>query len=306
MATTPRGSYEREFAYPVENQGPVLPLTIVRRISWGAVFAGVAVILALQLLLTLLGLGIGLATLDPASGDTPEASSLGIGGGVWALIVTGLSVLIGAWVAGRLAGSPTRTDGMLHGVVTWAAATMLAVYFITSTAGSILGTTFSTLGSAVQAVGQGAQSLTSGAMQVLPDEIRSQAERLFQRAPDAAAQAQQQAQQAQQATGTTSTVDAVRRVVSGVQEGASPQDRDAAINLIAQQAGIPREEAERRLNEFQTAYRNYAQQARQSADAAADAASKASFAAFIALVIGIVLGAIGGAMGTPRELYTTT
>ena len=52
-----------------------------RRISWGAVLAGVIIVLIVQLLLSLLGVGIGASTIDPMQGDTPRASTLGIGAG---------------------------------------------------------------------------------------------------------------------------------------------------------------------------------------------------------------------------------
>ena len=158
-------------------------------------------------------------------------------------------MFLGAWVAGRLAGQPSTTDGMLHGVVTWAAATLVAIYLLSTAIGGLVGGAFGALGSAAQALAQGGQSLASGAMQVLPGDIRGQAERLFRRRPRPRPGQAQQA--TQQAAGGGSTVDAVQRIVRGVQDGASPQDRDAALNLIAQQAGVPRDEAERRLNEFQ-------------------------------------------------------
>ena len=54
---------ERETIYPNR------PLTggsdLIKRISWSAVFAGVLVAIVTQMLLTLLGLGIGLGTIDP-------------------------------------------------------------------------------------------------------------------------------------------------------------------------------------------------------------------------------------------------
>lgn len=279
----------------------------VRRISWGAIVAGIVVVLVVQLAMMLLGLAIGASTIDPTTaGGTPEASSLGIGGAVWWLIATAVSVFAGAWVAGRLAGMPTRTDGMLHGVVTWAAATLIGLYLLTSTLGGILGGAFGALGNAAQAIGQGGQSLAQTAMQVLPDDIRGQAEGLFQRAPDAAGAVQQQADQARQAAGGGSTTDALQRVVRGVQDGASPADRDAALNVISQQAGIPRDEAERRLNEFKATYAQYAQQAaqkaRETADAAASTVAQVSFWSVVALLLGAILAAFGGSMGTPRDL----
>ncbi|MGO4838011.1 PhnA-like protein, partial [Rhizobiaceae sp. 2RAB30] len=39
--------------------------TILNQVSWGAVFAGVVVALVVQVLLTILGIGIGIARLSP-------------------------------------------------------------------------------------------------------------------------------------------------------------------------------------------------------------------------------------------------
>ena len=41
---------------------------MINRVSWGAIFAGVVVGLVVQVLLTMLGLGIGVATLNPTNG----------------------------------------------------------------------------------------------------------------------------------------------------------------------------------------------------------------------------------------------
>lgn len=276
-----------------------------RRISWGAIIAGIVVVLVVQMLLMLLGLAIGAATVDPATADTPQAATLGTSGAVWWLVATAIAVFAGAWVAARLAAVPSRLDGSLHGLVTWAAATLLGIYLLSTTIGGLLGGAFGALGSAAQAVGQGGQSLASAAMQVLPDDIRGQAERLFDRAPAAADQAQQQVQEAQQAAGGGNLMESVQRVVRGVQDGASPQDRDAAVNVIAQQAGIPREQAEQRLTEFQGTYRHYAEQAeeqaRQAAQAAAAAVAQVSFWSVIALMIGAVLAGLGGSLGSRRD-----
>jgi hypothetical protein len=75
-----------------------------RQISWGAVFAGVAMVLAVQILLSMLGLGIGFSTVDPAqNGGTPSASSLSIGAGLWWGASYFLALVIGGHVAARLA-----------------------------------------------------------------------------------------------------------------------------------------------------------------------------------------------------------
>jgi len=307
MASASRSSIGGRDHYDTTIDRPHLSApAAVRRISWGAIIAGIAVTLAVQLLLTLLGLAIGASSIDPGAGGTPDATTFGTTTAIWWLITTAISIFAGAWVAARLAGMPTRTDSMLHGIITWAAATLLGVYLLTSTIGSLLGGAFGVLGNVASTVGQSASSLTQGALQVLPDDIRSQAEGLFDQAPAAAGQAQQQADQARQAAGGGSSTDAIQRVVRGVQEGASPQDRQAAVNVIAQQAGIPPQEAEQRLNQFQGTYQQYttqaAEQARQAADATANTVSQVSFWSVLALLLGAILSAVAGAMATPRDL----
>ncbi len=285
------------------------PVGAIRRMSWGAVLAGVALTLVLQLLFSLLGVGLGLAAVDPATvgaaggaNDNPSASTFSLAAGIYWVVTSLIALFAGAWVAGRLAGMPNRTDGMLHGITTWSVATLLLFYLLTSTVGSLIGGAFNLVGGAAQSLAQGAQSLAGGVTQVLPDDLRAQAEGLFDRAQGAAAGT---GQEAQQATGTASTADAVRRVVASVREGAAPQDRQAAVNLISQQAGIPPEEAQRRLDEFQNTYRQTTAQAeqtaRETAQRTAETVSQGALWSVAALAIGLLAGAIGGRAGAPTE-----
>src|SRR5919202_3569073 len=67
-----------------------------RRITWGAIFAGVVITLAVQLLLSLLGLGVGLLTVEPTEpGGTPGASALGIGAGIWWTLSYMIALFVG-------------------------------------------------------------------------------------------------------------------------------------------------------------------------------------------------------------------
>jgi hypothetical protein len=56
---------------------------MLNRVSWGAVLAGIVTALVTQLILNMLGIGIGVATLDPAGGDNPQASTFSIAAGIW-------------------------------------------------------------------------------------------------------------------------------------------------------------------------------------------------------------------------------
>ena len=89
------------------------------RISWGAIFGGVVLVVAVQLLLSLLGAGTGLGTVNVNAGTTPDASSLGIGAGAWWIITSIIALAFGGYASAWLAGIELRWDGMLHGLITW-------------------------------------------------------------------------------------------------------------------------------------------------------------------------------------------
>src|SRR3984893_8073667 len=72
---------------------------IHRRISWAAILGGVILVVAVQLLLSLLGAGIGLGTVNTNLGSTPTASSLGIGAGVWWVGRRRIALWVGGYVA---------------------------------------------------------------------------------------------------------------------------------------------------------------------------------------------------------------
>ncbi len=144
-----------------------------KRIAWSAVFAGVLVAIVSQLLLTLLGLGIGLSTVDPVTEQNPTAG-LGIGSAIWYAISSLLSLFAGGWVAGRLAGSPQRFDGIIHGVLTWSLVTLITIYFLTTTIGSLIGGAGRLVGGLVRTAGSAAGSVASAAGPELGQAVKGE------------------------------------------------------------------------------------------------------------------------------------
>src|SRR5436190_14527572 len=86
------------------------------RISWGAICAGAVVALATQLVLTLIGGAIGLATLSPATGQSPSGTALGLGAAIWLVISSLISLFVAGYVAGLLGGT---FNGWRQGLATW-------------------------------------------------------------------------------------------------------------------------------------------------------------------------------------------
>ncbi|GGD26716.1 hypothetical protein GCM10011335_32260 [Aureimonas glaciei] len=285
----------------------------LRRISWGAIFAGAILTLVVQIMLALLGVGIGTATLDPAGNGSPDLSTLGSASGLWTMGTVLIATFVGALAAARLAGSPEKADGLLHGIITWATSTLVIVYLLTSGVSAVIGGTFGALGASVSSLTQAAGNLGPQSLSALPDGLEADARALLQRGEQqvdqAADAAQQQGQQAantaRQATGEPDLAKAVPEIVAGLAEGATPEQRQAAVTVISQQAGISQQEAEQRLTQFQATYNEAVEKAKVAADQAAETVSTASFASFVALLLGLIVAAVGGLVGRPRPRIAT-
>src|ERR1700712_1710836 len=134
------------------HMSPVTPTEDMRsimlnRVSWAAVLAGVVVALVVQLLLNLLGLGIGAASFSPVDNDNPSATTFSIGAGLWWTLSGILASFAGAYAAGRLSGKPKENTAAWHGLTSWALTTLVIFYLLSTTAGGVLGGPFNSLSS---------------------------------------------------------------------------------------------------------------------------------------------------------------
>ena len=143
------------------------------RVSWGAVLAGVMVALVTQLILNLIGIGIGAASFDPTSNANPSGSAFSVAAGIWWALSGILAALAGGYTAGRLSGRPTETSAPWHGLTVWAVTTLLVFYLLSTSVGAIVGGAFRTLGTvaggAAQTLGSTSQTaaLASSAFRVI-------------------------------------------------------------------------------------------------------------------------------------------
>ena len=311
------------------------------RISWGAVIGGVVLALVVQILLGMLGLGIGLSTVDPATGDTPSAQAFGIGAGVWWIVSSLLALFIGGWVAAHLAGNPQRTDGMLHGLLTWAVTTLVTLYLIATGLGTLIGGTASMLGSVASSATQAAASVAPEivgrvrgeleerdigledvrreALQILrqtrapelqPENVRDRAQETIGQLQTSASQAARAPATADEEAGTL-----IERVLRQARETVDAADRDALVNVVMARTGQSREQAQQTvqnwIDEYQAARTRVEQaaertaaQARETADRAAEAMSRAALWTFVGLLLAAIAAGLGGALGRPREVVT--
>ena len=274
------------------------------RIAWSAIFAGVVLVFAVELLLNSLGAGIGLGLVQPAGGGMPTSSSFGAGAGVWVLISTVMAFVFAGFVAGRLAGAPTRFDGALHGLVVWGLTLLLALYMLGAAAGGIIGGAFHLAGGAASLAGQGVQAAApqvASAAGVDDSTVQNQLQDYL--APVPADPSQMTPQEAQKAI-AKETPD----LLAGGDRAA--QARQRIIPIIAAQQHVGQDEAARRFDQGQARFLHDKQVAQakavQVAQASAAGASTASYVTFGALLIGAIAAAIGGLLAAPRATLTTT
>jgi hypothetical protein len=280
---------------------PAIPTEDVRtitrsKISWSAVFAGVVLALATQLVLNLLGMGIGAATLSPVTSDTPSATSLSIGAGIWFAISSILAALAGGYTAGRLAGIPNESIAGWHGLTTWALATLVIFYLLSSTLGGILGGAYrgmtNVLGGVANIVSSTAQTaaqIAGPSVSQMTDPLSSIEQSLRNAIPGNDPAALRDAALA-----------AMRAAVTGDQLQAA-EARERAAQAIARAQNISVEDARRQVQQYEQQYRQVVDQAKQKATQAADAAAKtmsrAGLFGFISLLLGAIAGWLGGRMG---------
>jgi hypothetical protein len=96
-----------------------------QRLWWSAVFGGTFFALGIMLILSLFGVAVGAA----ASGVQGVSQGVKIWAGIWSLVTVFSGFLAGGWLAARAAGSLSKFDGRIHGLVVWALGSVALFYF---------------------------------------------------------------------------------------------------------------------------------------------------------------------------------
>ena len=258
--------------------------TPVRGVSWSSILAGVTTAIAVQLLLNLLGMGVGAATINPQQGQPGQG--LAVGAAVWFVLSSIISLFVGGWVAARLSGTPNKKDGALHGFVTWALASLLLFYLLSTAIGSLVGGATSVLGQTASLAARGAAVVTPAATNVIAQATGVTPEQVQSEAGDIARDSNFQA------------------FVAGVVRNGQVtlQDRQALANLLVERRNMSMQEANATIDRWQAQIAQTAQQTKQTAahaeTTAASGVSKGAFGSFFALLLGLASAVAGSWVGT--------
>lgn len=286
-SSSPRsaGEYESARMSTAEDEART---AFINTVSWGAIFAGVILALVTQLILNMLGIGIGAASVGPATGDNPSASTISIGAAVWFAISGIIAALVGGYTAGRLCGRPNETAAEWHGVATWALSTLIVFALLSTAVGGVIG---------------GAYRAIAGSMSSVASVVGSTAPNLVREA-DPFSSIEQSLRTSlggeDPAALRDAAIAAMRAAVSGNQQDLQA-NREQAAQILARALKISADDARARVSQYEQQYRDVVDRARQTAVQAADTTAKAVSRGALLGAIGLLLGAlaswIGGRMG---------
>lgn len=286
-------------ATPAEDARSVL----LNDVSWGAVLAGVVVALVVQLLINLLGLGIGAASVTAAGGDNPSATTFSIGAGLWWTLSGILASFAGAYAAGRLCGKPKENTAAWHGLTAWALTTLVVFYLLSSAVGGVLGGAFSSISSAAGGLANTAGGAVQTAAQAAAPSLTKVSDPFgsIEQSVRGATSGQDPA------AAKDAAVAAVRAALTGDQAQAEAA-RNRAADALAKAQGISPDQAKQQVQQYEQQYRQAVASAKQQAQAAAEvtrkAVSRGALFGFLALVLGAVAAWFGGRMGAVQPTLT--
>lgn len=308
-----------------------LTAPLLKRISWSAIFAGVALAMVVSLILNLLGTAIGSASIDPLQEGNP-LDGLGKGSAIWVVVSGIFSLAVGGWIAGRLA----QREGALHGLLVWATSSLITLYLVSSAISGVVSSGLNLAGSGLSAAGSGIAQMApklgstvqdqlrqqginfdmndiqgeletamrqTGKPELNPDNVKQQAQETTQDAKQTAQNSAQNPQSSDEQLGSL-----LDRIKAKGDKAWDAADRQAMVNLIKARTGKSDQEANQMVDQaqqaYQQAYAKYQQlkadaehKAREAADVAAKRVSQASWLLLVTLIISGAVAALAGMMG---------
>ncbi len=272
-------------------------------VDWPAIIVGTVLATAVAFVLNTFGAAIGLSVMSPFERDGGVGTGFLIAVGLWIMWVTVSSVMVGAYVAGRMrkrAQDATSHEGEVrdgvHGVTVWAASLLLTGFIVAS------GLDTAARSGAEAISGGGGQGMTDGGTGAAEDYALN---KLLRLPPEAAASAPQ----GQAAEGRQALLDEFGAILAATTlrgDGDIAADDKAYMTAsIAARTGLDEQQATARVEELAASYR----QTLVAAQEAAEAARVASVVSAFLLAASLLIAAAGawwaaGTGGTHRDEET--
>ena len=260
-------------------------------VSWAAIFAGAVGGIALAIVLTSLGAGLGLTSISAWPNAGASATTFTISAGIGLIVIQWLASALGGFITGRLR---TKWTGLhthevffrdtAHGFLSWALATIVGTFLLAAVASLAAG---AGVRAASTAAGGAAQAATSAVSNYAVDGLfRSEH-----------ADASQNTQEV--------TAQATRILANGVRNGdVPPADRTYLAQIVASKTGLSQADAQKRVDDTIAGVKNAETKLRQAADATRKATANFAIFTALSLLIGAFVAMAAAAYGgSVRDEY---
>ncbi len=271
-------------------------------LCWQAIIGGTVAAIGIHVLLTLLGLGAGLAAFAPRTDADPVTHFNEGAAAVWSACA-----LVSLWFGGLIAGRYSRSwhSGFVHGILVWSLTLIITVLLLSKGTGMVLGGGLKALGESL-GIGTAAASSVVGnvgqeAGKRHGDELNSFVDEATQAIPTNGAP--RDLTRAKREVGF-----AVAKLFAPENEANFQDNRKAAIQAVAGSTHMNEADATKTVDDWIKSYNDLKteldhaktaaeQKARAAADEAARNLAVAATWAFFGLLLGLLVTAVGGICG---------
>jgi hypothetical protein len=291
--------------------------------SWGAIFAGSLVAIALSLVLMALGAGLGFASMSPWPNHGLSAGTFTMTAAIWLIVTQWVSSIFGGYITGRLRirWSGTHEHEIFfrdtaNGLVMWALSTVLVAAVATSFVSSVVGVGAKSVfgaaasgspgeppnGQAVNGQGAAASGLASSALAYGIDK-------LFRPSgaggasgdsggPSPTSPSQGAGGAAAGNLGADPRATARHIIVNDLETGGFPEaDRAYLVRLVASHTGLAEADAQKRVNHLIDSANAAEAKVKAEADVARKEGAEVAIYTALALLIGAFIASAAAALG---------
>ncbi|MFP4315087.1 MAG: hypothetical protein ACLFQR_02585 [Desulfovibrionales bacterium] len=285
------------------SNGQALPrVDSVSNISWRAIFGGTAITLVVVMMLVLLGIAVGMFSVDPATEENPFGG-LGTGSAIWWVLSWIIALFFGGWVTSRFAGLQRKFDGVLHGLVTWSITFLVSLFFLTNVIGTVVGGTFSIMQNVMSAAGQAVSVVAPSVSEALTGEDPLKA--VMQQGQKVLDEIRQRGGE----RAVSELTDALRQIFQ--QPEVTQADRQRIRDILLEYTDMSEQEARRTVDQWVSSYEQARQEIQQMqeqlpkrAEQISDALGQAAIWSFIALLLGALAAGLGGMVGRVKGVVS--
>jgi hypothetical protein len=271
-------------------------------LCWGAIIGGTVAAIGIQILLSLLGVGAGLAMFAPMTDAHPAAAFSEEAAAIWTGCAL-VALFFGAVIAGRF--SHSLHGGFVHGIMVWCLTLIITLILVSMGTGMVMGGALKVLGATI---GTGGKAVASGVGDVVKDGVTRSSDQIQSFVQEAVQSISTNAAPKATTRASREIGFAVTRLFAPGNDVNSQTNRAAVIKALMDYTQVSEADATKTVDDWTVSYNNLKteldnlktaaeQKAKEVADQAANNLSNAAIWSFSGLLIGLLVSTGGGVLG---------